>query len=74
MDAPHPSASLCPGHYLSAAASQYCNYLQGIEMKSIEISTMTAWLKAGTIWEECRGDENIYFLDQFDNQFYCKCL
>lgn len=43
-------------------------------MKSIEINTMMAWLKAGTIWEECRGDENIYFLDQFNNQFYCKCL
>jgi len=43
-------------------------------IKSIEISTMETWLALGTIWETDRGEENIYFIDQFGMQYYCKCL
>ena len=43
------------------------------DIKEIEIRTMEIWLKLGTIWETDRGSENLYFVDQFGNQFYCKC-
>jgi len=42
--------------------------------KWIEIETMQNWLKTGAIVETSRGSENIYFIDQFNNEFYCKCL
>jgi len=40
----------------------------------IEVKTMVLWLKTGAITEEERGSENIYFVDEFGNNFYCKCL
>jgi len=40
----------------------------------IEIKTMVLWLKTGAITEDERGSENIYFMDEFFNKFYCKCL
>lgn len=42
--------------------------------KEIEIRTMKEWLKSGAIKEDCRGEENVYFVDQFDNRYFCKCL
>ena len=39
----------------------------------IEILTMEAWLATGAITLTDTGSENLYFIDQFDNQFYCKC-
>ena len=35
--------------------------------------TMNAWLASGAIILTDTGSENLYFIDQFDNQFYCKC-
>ena len=43
-------------------------------IRSIEVPTMRIWLALGTIWETERGEENIYFADQFGKQYYCKCL
>jgi hypothetical protein len=43
------------------------------EIKEIEITTMEIWLKLGTITETDRGSENLYFVDQFGLQYYCKC-
>ena len=42
--------------------------------KRLEIPTMNLWLELGTIWETQRGEENRYFVDEFGNEFYCKCL
>ena len=39
----------------------------------IEIPTMEAWLRSGAITLTDTGSENLYFVDQFDNQFFCKC-
>jgi len=43
------------------------------ECKEIEIPTMEAWLASGAITLTDTGSENLYFIDQFNNQFYCKC-
>ena len=42
-------------------------------IKEIQIPTMEIWLSLKTIVETDRGEENIYFVDQFGNEFYCKC-
>ena len=42
------------------------------EIKEIEEKTADIWLSLGTIWVTETGQENTYYLDQFDNQFYCK--
>ena len=42
-------------------------------IKEIQIPTMEIWLSLETIVETDRGEENIYFVDQFGNEFYCKC-
>jgi len=39
----------------------------------IEIPTMEIWLRLGTIWLTDTGCENLYFVDEWGNQFYCKC-
>jgi hypothetical protein len=39
----------------------------------IEVKTMESWLSTGAIVLTDTGSENLYFLDQFGNQFYCKC-
>ena len=41
-------------------------------MKEIEIRTMQTWLKTGAIIETDRGSENAYFVDEFDNEYFCK--
>ena len=43
------------------------------ECKSIEIPTMESWLATGAITLTSTGNENLYFVDQFGNEFYCKC-
>lgn len=43
------------------------------KITEIEIETMDAWLSNGTITLTDTGQENLYFIDQFGNQFYCKC-
>ena len=40
----------------------------------IEIKTMENWLKTGAIKEIERGDENIYFKNDWGMIFFCKCL
>lgn len=40
----------------------------------IEIKTMENWLKTGAIVEIERGDENIYFKNEWDMIYFCKCL
>ena len=40
----------------------------------LEIETAELWLKQGTIWITDTGSENTYYIDQFDNQFFCKNL
>ena len=42
-------------------------------IREIQIPTMEIWLDQGTIVETERGEENIYFVDQFGQEFYCKC-
>jgi len=42
--------------------------------RQLEIPTMELWEALGTIWETERGEENRYFVDQFGNEFFCKCL
>jgi len=43
------------------------------DIKEIEIQTMESWLATGAIILTDTGTENKYFVDQFGNQFYCKC-
>lgn len=40
--------------------------------KEIEVQTAELWLSAGTIRVDSTGSENTYYLDQFDNRFFCK--
>lgn len=42
------------------------------EITEIEEKTADLWLKLGTIWITETGQENTYYIDQFDNQFFCK--
>lgn len=44
------------------------------DIRWIEIKTMEIWLSLGTIWETDRGSENVYFVDEFGLQYFCKCL
>ena len=39
----------------------------------IEEKTMNIWLSLGTIWITSVGCENLYFSDEWGNEFYCKC-
>ncbi len=41
--------------------------------KEIEIQTMDSWLATGAIKLTDTGSENLYFIDQFGQEFYCKC-
>jgi hypothetical protein len=38
----------------------------------IEEKTAEIWLALGAIWVTDTGQENTYYIDQFDNQFFCK--
>ena len=42
------------------------------KITEIEEKTADLWLSLGTIWVTDTGQENTYYIDQFDNQFYCK--
>ena len=56
--------------YLNRHRATYTSTLP--EIKEIEEKTADIWLSLGTIWVTETGQENTYYLDQFDNQFYCK--
>lgn len=45
---------------------------KGLDMREIEVKTMQTWLRTGAITETERGSENAYFVDQFDNEYFCK--
>ena len=54
-------------------------YLMRIKIKStlpkiryIEQNTVDIWLTMGTIKISELGEENTYYVDEFDNEFYCK--
>jgi hypothetical protein len=42
------------------------------DIKEIEEKTADLWLSVGTIRITETGQENTYYVDQFENQFYCK--
>jgi hypothetical protein len=42
------------------------------KITEIEEKTADIWLALGTIWVTETGQENTYYIDQFDNQFFCK--
>jgi hypothetical protein len=42
------------------------------EITDIEEKTANLWLELGTIKITDTGQENTYYVDQFENQFYCK--
>lgn len=41
--------------------------------REISEETMRSWLSTGAIVETDCGSENLYFSDQFGNEFFCKC-
>ena len=52
---------------------KYPSYESLPKITEIEIKTMECWLATGVIVLTDTGSENLYFVDQFGNQFYCKC-
>lgn len=42
------------------------------KITEIEEKTAELWLSQGTIKVTETGQENTYYIDEFDNQFYCK--
>jgi len=42
------------------------------KITEIEEKTADLWLSVGTIRITETGQENTYYVDQFDNQFFCK--
>ena len=40
--------------------------------RELEEKTADLWLSLGTIKIESYGSENTYYVDQFDNKFFCK--
>ena len=42
------------------------------KIRHIEQTTVDLWLTIGTIKISELGEENTYYVDQFDNEFYCK--
>jgi len=42
------------------------------KIRSIEQNTVDLWLSLGTIKITEYGEENTYYVDQFDNEFCCK--
>ena len=41
-------------------------------MREIESNTANNWLKAGTITIVSIGEENTYYIDQFEYTYFCK--
>ncbi len=56
--------------YLNRHRATYTPTLPKIT--EIEEKTADIWLSLGTIWVTDIGQENTYYIDQFDNQFFCK--
>jgi len=42
------------------------------DIREIEEKTAGLWLQLGTIKVTDTGQENTYYVDQFEQQFYCK--
>jgi len=42
------------------------------KIRSIEQNTVDLWLSLGTIKITEYGEENTYYVDQFNNEFCCK--
>jgi len=42
------------------------------KIRYIEQNTVDLWLSLGTIKITEYGEENTYYIDQFDNEFCCK--
>jgi hypothetical protein len=42
------------------------------KITEIEEKTADLWLSQGTIKVTETGQENTYYVDEFDNQFFCK--
>jgi len=40
----------------------------------LSIKEMEARLRIGAISETHRGEENVYFVNEFGERFFCKCL
>ena len=40
--------------------------------QGIEIETAELWVNQGTIWPSEYGNENTYYMDEFDREYYCK--
>lgn len=41
-------------------------------LMEIEAVTARAWLQSGAVTVTDIGQENVYFVDQFDHESYCK--
>ena len=41
-------------------------------MTELEMNVVTNWLKSGAIKVTDTGEENTYYIDQFDYRYYCK--
>ena len=41
-------------------------------MQELEHVTANNWLAIGTIWVTETGEENTYYIDQFDYKYFCK--
>jgi len=41
-------------------------------VRELEEKTAALWLETGAVVVEEYGSENTYYLDQFDNRFFCK--
>jgi hypothetical protein len=41
-------------------------------MRELEENTANAWLKSGAIRITDVGEENTYYVNEFDHEFYCK--
>ena len=40
----------------------------------LEINVAAAWVESGAIWVTSLGEENTYYIDDFDREYYCKNL
>ena len=47
-------------------------YEQVLETVELEVSTADLWLSLKTIRVTEIGSENTYYVDQFNNRFFCK--
>lgn len=42
-------------------------------IRELEENTMRDWVSRGVITCSSTGTENLYFTDEFRNEFFCKC-